>query len=422
VAIDNARAYRGEQARRRELEVAVHALEATTTIARAIGGETDLDRVLELIVKRARALVEARGLLILLREGDELVVAAMAGGLAAELPGTRVPLDGSVSGAVLRSGRPERLSNVQERLRFTLAEQVDARTGLMVPLVFRGRAVGVLAAFDRGGGDGESEEFSAEDEQMLESFAASAATAVASAQNVAAQSLRRSIESSERERQRWARELHDETLQELAGVMVLLSGARRREDQRALGQAVDGAVAQLTDSIAALRRLIADLRPAALDEIGTKVALEGLVERVAQTSGLKVSLHIDLALEAGRASARHDPAVEAALYRIVQEALTNVVKHAGASRVDVRVVEDADGVVELAISDDGAGFDTEAEPTEGFGLIGMRERAELVGGALTVARGPRGGTIVRSSIPTAAAGPPGRSPTRPVARPIVASS
>ncbi|UGS34412.1 GAF domain-containing sensor histidine kinase [Capillimicrobium parvum] len=400
VAIDNARAYSNEHARRAELEHAVNAMEATAAIARAVGGETDLNRVLELVVKRARALVDARGMLILLAVGDELEVTAVAGRLAPDLPGTRVPLEGSVSGSVMSSGRSMRLHNLSEQLRFTLADRIDATTGLMVPLQFRGRRLGVLAAFDRG----EREEFTAEDEHLLESFAASAATAVATAQNVAAQGLRRSIEASERERQRWARELHDETLQSLAGLKVMLSGARRQQDPETVGRVLETAVDQIGDAIAALRRLITDLRPAALDEFGTAAALEGLVERVGQTSGLNINLHADLAYEQGRAESRHPAVVEDAVYRIVQEALTNVVKHARATKVTVTVVEDEHGAIRLAVADDGVGIggtagDDARERHEGFGLVGMRERVDLVHGTLSVEPGERGGTVVRAFLP-----------------------
>src|SRR5207244_11255297 len=110
--------------------------------------------------------------------------------------------------------------DVGQRLRQPLAGRVEAESGLLMPLIYRGRPVGVLGAFDRAGG-----EFSADDERLLESFANSAAIAVATAQRVAAQARGRSIEASARERTRWARELHDETLQDLAGINVLLSSA-----------------------------------------------------------------------------------------------------------------------------------------------------------------------------------------------------
>src|SRR4051794_17591500 len=222
-AIDNARLYAAAQARGDELERAVRALETTTEIARAVGGETRLERVLELIVKRARALVEARSMLILLVRGDELEVTAIAGQLERDLIGTRVPLAGSVSGSVIESKRPERLQDVRHRLRFTLADRVEAETGLFVPLVFHGRGVGVLAAFDRLRG---GPQFSPEDERLTLAFAASAATAVATAQEVAAATLRRSLDAAEQERTRWAWELHDETLQDLAALKLGLAAAR----------------------------------------------------------------------------------------------------------------------------------------------------------------------------------------------------
>jgi two-component system, NarL family, sensor histidine kinase DevS len=400
IAIANARAYRGEHGRRRELEQAVRALEASTAIARAVGGETDLDRVLELIVKRARALVDARGVLILLQEGDELVVAQLAGDLGERLLGSRIALHSSISGDVMKQQRSERLGKVQDRLRFAMAQQIEARSGLFVPLVFRGRALGVLNAFDRSGG----QEFTREDEHLLEGFAASAATAVATAQTIASEGLRRSIEASERERQRWAHELHDETLQQLASLKVLLSGARRSKDPAVVQRTLEAAIEQIDNEIAGLRRLITDLRPPTLDTFGTKAALESLVDRITGTSGLDIELEVDLAFEQERAVDRHDATTENTVYRIVQEALSNVVKHADATHVDVLVVED-ERTIAITVRDDGRGFDPGA-PHEGFGVLGMTERAELVGGGLTVEARPDEGTTVHATVPATRREPP----------------
>ena len=394
VAIANARAYHGEHDRRRQLEQAVRGLEASTAIARAVGGETDLGRILELIVKRARALVDARGVLILLHEGDELVVTAIAGQLEGALLHQRIPVEGSISGHVMQTRRPERLQNLPDQLRFAMARQVMVSSGLFVPLVFRGRPVGVLNVFDRTGG-----EFTADDERLLEGFAASAATAVATAQTVASEGLRRSIEASERERQRWALELHDETLQELAGLKVLLTGARENGDVDTIHATLDAAIEQIDTEITGLRRLITDLRPAALDAFGVKAALEGLAERITTTSGVEIVLQVDLAYESGRSARRLPPTLESALYRLVQEALTNVVKHADATAVDVSMIE-RDGRVELLVQDDGRGFDPD-DGTDGFGLLGMRERAVLLDGRLEVESAPGAGTTVRATIPSA---------------------
>jgi signal transduction histidine kinase len=390
IAIDNARAYQREQDRRVELEQAVQGLEATTAIARALGGETDVDRILELIVKRARALIDARGVLMVLRDGDDLVVRAMAGALPGAITGMRLPLEGSFGGDVLRTGRPERTSDIRGRLRFGLAGHVEARAALFVPLIFHGRALGVLEVFDRH----DDADFSDADERLLLGFAASAATAVATAQSAASEALRRSLQSSERERQRWARELHDETLQQLAGLKLLLASARRDGRLERAHDAMGSAIAQLDTSIADLRRLITDLRPAALDDLGLQAALESLVDRCAQTAGLQITLDVQLSAD------RPHSEVEDAAYRIVQEALTNVMKHAGATRVDIAVGE-TDRAITLAIADDGRGFDADRQ-SDGFGLIGMRERVALLGGRLEVTAPDRGGTIVRAQLPSGA--------------------
>src|SRR4051812_6833530 len=135
IAIDNARLYQRAEERRQDLERAVRGLEVTTAIARAVGGETDIDRVLELIVKRARALVHARGLMILLTEGDELVVAATAGGIDASLRGRRIQAEGTVAKEVIASGRPERVSMVQSRRETATALLgLEATSALVVPL------------------------------------------------------------------------------------------------------------------------------------------------------------------------------------------------------------------------------------------------------------------------------------------------
>jgi two-component system, NarL family, sensor histidine kinase DevS len=394
IAIENARLYRGVAARRDELERAVSALETTSSIARAVGGETDLERILELLVKRGRALVDARAMLVALREDDELVVEAAAGEVPADVVGRRIAVEGSVAGDVLRTQQPERLADAPSRLRFALAEHVGAATGLIVPLVFRGEAVGVLAAFDR---TVAGPEFSAEDQRLVQAFAASAATAVMTARSVAAHGLKRSVEASERERVRWARELHDETLQELAALRIALSSARSSGDATALEQAAEEAIERATAAIAGLRSLITDMRPASLDELGAGPALEALIDRTRRLSGLTVRADIDLAYEAGREADRHDPEIEVAIYRFVQEGLTNAVKHAGDARVVVTVAEGADEIV-VGVRDDGPGFATDAHH-EGFGLIGLRERVELVGGTVTVQSGPGAGTTLEASLP-----------------------
>jgi len=388
VAIDNARLYEVSEHRRRELEQAVRGLEATRDVAIAIGGEIMLEPVLELIAKRGRALVDARSLVIMLRDGEELVVRASAGHVHGGL-GARLPISESTSGRALAHRRPERVADVRTRLGVA-AETfgvTDAHTALLVPMVYRGGAVGVLAAFDRGE---EADPFSAGDEQTLRAFAVSAATAVAMAQTVQADRLRSSIAAADAERRRWARELHDETLQGLGGMRVLLSTALRRDDLDAAKQAMRETVERIEQEIANLRSIITDLRPAALDELGLGPAIAGLIDRQRERASLAIEEKLTLP-GTGEREGRYDEDVEMAVYRLIQEALTNVARHAGAARAWVAVHESG-GELHVEVGDDGVGFDMAAS-VEGFGLAGMHERIGLVGGALEIESGEHGTTI-----------------------------
>jgi len=396
VAITNARLYRDESDRRHALERANRALETTVEVSRALGGVTDVDVALELIVKRSRALLGARAAEVALVDGDELVIAAVTGEGLDDVRGTRLALEESLAGRVLASGRTQRLDEVPAHA--FARRRLGARRAVVVPMVFRTRTLGVLMVFDR---LGEDAPFTADDQRLLEAFAVSAASAVATAQTATDAALRRSIKASEDERRRWARELHDETLQELAGLRVMLGGARRAGDAAALTEAIDGAIELLTVGVSNLRSLIADLRPASLDELGVEAALESLIDRVRTTSGLQVQYAIELPDGGDGAATRLDPEIEATVYRLVQEALTNTTKHAGAESVSVTVATRGDGL-EIEIRDDGRGFDSGA-PAAGFGLLGMRERLALVGGSLDVAGAAGQGTTVRARIPLRAA-------------------
>jgi signal transduction histidine kinase len=394
VAIDNARLYETSERRRKEAERAIRGLEATRDVAVAIGGEIALEHVLELIVKRGRALVGARSLVIMLRDGHELVVQASAGHVEGTR-GARLPIAESTSGQVLERQRPERITDVAARLRIAPAEfgVADSQTALLVPMLYRGQGVGVLAAFDRGE---HGNVFSEDDEQLMRTFAASAATAVALAQSVQADRLRSSMAAADAERRRWARELHDETLQGLGGLRVLLASARRGEDLQRAQDAMGEAVEHIEREIANLRAIITELRPAALDELGLHTAIEALIDRHREQSGFEV--RAELALP-GSGDARNPlgEELETAVYRLMQEALTNVAKHAGASHVRVSLTE-ADGNMLIEVQDDGSGFDPDAA-SGGFGLGGMRERVALAGGTLGIDSGEHG-TTVTASLPT----------------------
>lgn len=396
IAIENARLYQTSEHRRRELEKAFRGLEATRDVVIAIGGEISLEHVLEMIVKRGRALAHARSLVIMLREGHELVLAAGAGHVQG-VHGTRTPIAGSASGHVLRRGKPERIADVSTRLRLAPQEfgVPDPHTALLVPMIHRGDALGVLAAFDRGE---EGALFTEDDEQLLQTFAASAATAVALAQGVRSERLRSSLAAADAERSRWARELHDETLQGLGGLRVLLSSALRRKDPSHTERSLREAVGHIEREIENLRTVITELRPAALDELGLKPAIEALVERHREHSGFAIDSRLELA-HPRPGALRLDAELETAVYRLLQEALTNVAKHAQASHVQV-AIEQTGQELRVEVRDDGRGFAVDAQ-TAGFGLAGMRERVSLAGGTLRIAS-DRGGTSVRARLPASA--------------------
>ena len=387
IAIENARLYEVSQHRREELEKALRGLEATRDIAVAIGGEIALEHVLELIVKRGRALIGARSLVIMLRDGDALVVHSSAGH-AESVHGIRLPISGSTSGQVLERGQSERITDVSSRLRIAPHEfgVPEAQTAMLVPMLYRGVGLGILAAFDHGE---DRSAFSDDDEQMLKTFAASAATAVALAQSVQSDRLRASLAAADAERRHWARELHDETLQGLGGLRLLLSSALRSEDPERSREAMGEAIVHIEQEIENLRAIITELRPAVLDELGLETAIDALLERHREASGLIVEASVDLHGPVGQGGL--DVEMETAVYRLIQEALTNVVKHAEARSVRVAVSR-ADGLISIEVADDGRGFQ-EAGVTDGFGLAGMRERVALARGILTVDSGETGTTI-----------------------------
>ena len=390
-AIENARAYQESEQRRVELERAVRGLDAARNIADAISAESDLDRILELIVKRGRALIEARSVIITLVEGPDLVIAACAGRID-DMRGRRVPLADSTSGEVLAEGRPRRV--LDAALHMKIAPEYmgarSARHALLVPVIHRGERIGVLIAFDRGD---ERAAFSASDENLLRTFAASAASAVAISRSVEADRLRSTIAAAEAERRRWARELHDETLQALGALRIMLASAVRRGDPEYTGEVVHQAIEDIETEIENLRSIISELRPLLLDDLGLGPAIEALVDR-RRASGLEIV--VDLSLD-GPEAGTTTPELETAVYRLVQEALTNVVKHAEARRVEVAVTV-GPLQAEVRVCDDGRGFDTVAATT-GFGLAGIRERVLLSKGSLSITSAPGEGTEVCATLP-----------------------
>ena len=208
---------------------------------------------------------------------------------------------------------------------------------------------------------------------------------------------RRLVEAQERERRHIARELHDEAGQAL---LSLRYGLRLLERDVADGGDVAERVTELlrtTDAVIdGLHRLAADLRPASLDHLGLEAALRQHARATAGTHGLHVRFKAR-----GFTGERLPAVVETALFRVVQEAVTNVVRHARARRVDVLLEHRGDRVLAM-VEDDGIGFEPEsAQDGEHYGLLGLRERAEALGGSLTVESAPGSGTTIVVEVASA---------------------
>lgn len=203
------------------------------------------------------------------------------------------------------------------------------------------------------------------------------------------------VRAAEEERQRIARELHDDTAQRLAGLMLMLKVAGGTADPKEREQRIEQIREEIGAAADAVRRIARGLRPPILDEVGLPAALESLVRSLRHAHGLD----IDLAME--RPVARMGPESELAMYRIVQEALSNAIRHSGASRVAVSLHAE-DHVLRAEVRDDGRGFSTErsfSDEGQGLGLVGMRERARHAGGTLEIDSAPGVGTRVRVTLP-----------------------
>jgi signal transduction histidine kinase len=214
------------------------------------------------------------------------------------------------------------------------------------------------------------------------------------------------LRATEQERVRLAADLHDGPVQELTALRYGLTRARHRV-LRGEPEQAEALLASLEDELASgitgLRRLMAELRPAVLDEQGLEAALHNHVRAFETTSGVACAVVTGL-------TGRLAPELETVLYRVTQESLTNVAKHAGASRAMVSLAAE-NGSVRLRINDDGVGFDPAAAPqllaAGHFGLAGMRERVEWVGGRLLVDSMPGKGTTVDVELASRPAEPAG---------------
>jgi signal transduction histidine kinase len=387
VAIENARLY---EATARWSEQ----LESLNEIGNALATESDLGRLLDLIARRLRELLNARLVAVMLPAGDDdLRFAAVAGEGGETYLGQTLPKAGSKTGKVYELGRSERSDAVLDdpEVDRDVVRGFGARTGLWVPLVARSETIGVIAVHDKLGADAR---FSDNDLRLAETFATRAAVAVDLSQRIARDALRRIVDAQELERRRLARELHDETGQALSSILLGLKGLDEKVGDGDARAAVAGVRELVVATLHDVRRLAVELRPKVLDDFGLVPALERLTETFAAQTGLRVRF------ESGLSDVRLPAEVETALYRIVQESMTNIVKHSRARSISVALVRKA-GAAAAVIEDDGDGFDPEVVREGGFGLEGMRERVGLLDGRLQIESKPGEGTTIVAEVPLA---------------------
>jgi PAS domain S-box-containing protein len=378
--------------------------EATVALTRSLDRET----VLATLLDHLRGLVPFdRAHVMLLEEASRVSVRAIFDGnrvvpIPAEERPEFDPADHPIVQDILTTGKVVLIPDVSAYPGWSLpTDRLSEGSWMGVPLFARGRVAGLFSLSKR-----EAGWFNQEHVRLAETMSSQASVAVENAilfeqmqASTARMQLlsRRLVEVQESERRNIARELHDEAGQALASLRFGLRLLEREIDE---GGSVTGRVTELmqrTDAVIdGLHRLAADLRPASLDHLG----LEAALRQYARSAGSKFGLTVRFKAR-GFTSVRLPMAVETALYRVVQEAMTNVVRHAGATRVDVLAECRGDRVL-VMVEDDGVGFEPgQVKGGDHFGLIGLKERAEALNGTLSVESAPGAGTTVVVEVPSA---------------------
>lgn len=398
VALENARLYR-------ETHQRVDELTTLTMISQAITSSLDLKDTLTVITDHTIRLLDATAASVVLSDetrGDMWFQAA-SGGVPESVRGKRLPAGKGIVGWVIQRGESALVADVTKDERFFahFDEETGFRTRsiICVPLQSGAKTTGAIEVMNKVSGP-----FNSEDLRLLTWLATPASIAIQNAQlfqevqakNDQLHSLsRRLVEVQETERRHIARELHDEAGQALTSLMV---GLRLLEGDKESPDAVATRAAELrtvTNDISEnLHRLAVNLRPASLDYLGLVAALRQYIEGFSRQYGIE--MHLDAV---GFDEKRLSPSIETNLYRIVQEALTNVAKHAQAGRVDI-FVEQRNSKVVIIVEDNGVGFDPEETKHQGrLGILGIRERTEMLKGSLIVESTIGTGTTIQVEVP-----------------------
>ena len=404
-------------------EAASGRLEVLLRAALEVAAEHELNQILERMVEAAAEVSGARYAALGVYDEEGRIQRFVHHGLDAATVAAigDLPRGRGLLGEVIVAAGPIRLDDLRADHRAVgfPPGHPPMRAFLGVPVRIGSRRFGNLYLTEKAGGN----PFNEEDERLVASLAAFAAAAVESALLVAAERDRGTVQSElaasrerertreemlaavigaqEAERARVARDLHDQTGQALTSVLLglrLVETSLERsvpdlDDAKRRTAEVRELVA---DALADVRQLAFDLRPTVLDDVGLVAALRRLTGDLSARHGFAVDLKVDGLDEDGRFATE----VETVVYRVVQEALTNVVRHAQASRAGVSLAV-ADGCLRAVVTDDGVGFEPAAPRHRSLGLLGMGERTSLVGGRVEIASKPGSGTTVTLEVPVA---------------------
>lgn len=367
-------------------------------VSRVISSSLRLDRVLETVIKQGmRALdAEAGTVWLIERDGGRIIPMVALGPKAKELKKLKKlwlhPGEG-IAGTVFTQKESLLVEDVRQSplwaARFDSSSGFITRSILCVPLIYRDKAIGALQFINKRN----DQLFDREDLVLAQALASQAAVAIENSRMFEDQI----VKAHEEERRRIARDIHDGPAQTLAGLIIHLDVCQRLMDLD-LKQArseVDILKGQLRDGLQELRRIIFDLRPLALDNLGLAPSLRAYLDGVAARTGLKPELEVK------GEERRLPPSLEVTLYRLVQEAVSNARKHARAVNVTVKVEFLAD-LVRAVVEDNGVGFDVETALRDGgdhFGLVGMRERVALLEGTMDISSKPGRGTRISFAFP-----------------------
>jgi len=397
------REYQTQRQELRDNYQEIQSLTGLQDVALALASTLDPDPLLNRIVSAAMELMEAEGSsLLLLDEGSlELSFEVVDGEVSQQLVGKRIAVGEGISGWVAQTGEPALVNDAQNDPRF--AGQTDLSTGfhthslLCVPLQFQGRMLGVLTVVNKTTPGG----FETRDVKWLKALAALAAAAIENARlyQRVREERDRVVIAQEEVRKKLARDLHDGPTQLVSNIVMQVDFLKKLllHEPNRVAEELDQLGHTGQQAIQDMRTMLFDLRPIILETQGLGAALRLFTERHQVGDKTKINLHLGDAVE------RYVPRIESTVFSIVQEAVNNALKHAQAQNLWVRLGQRG-STLTVEIEDDGVGFDMD-QVLQGyasrgsFGLLNMRERAELVEGELTMVSALGKGTTVMLRVP-----------------------